>query len=174
MEKNASNLRLRLAALLLVGSLGACGDPPQTPPAPSSEAVTPMPAKTATPSGTTIAVGADPHRLDVGDGSVWVANRGADTVSRIDLATQAVVATVNVGASPLSVAVGEGSVWVANNLGDSVSRIDPRTNRAVHTIAVGKAPRGVAVGAGSVWVTVGKLDELVRIDPGTGKVVNRF
>ena len=97
MQKNASNLRLRLAALLLVGSLGACGNTPQTPPAPSSEAATPMRAKTATPSGTTIAVGADPHRLDVGEGSVWVANGGADSVSRIDVATQAVVGPERAG-----------------------------------------------------------------------------
>src|SRR5689334_8008048 len=76
-----------------------------------------------------IPVGSSPHRLAVGDGMVWVANSGTNTVSRIDPETNEVVDTIVVGQAPVSISVGEGAVWVGNNLGSSVSRIDPKTDQ---------------------------------------------
>ena len=43
---------------------------------------------------------------------MWVANGAGGTLSRIDPATNEVVATVDVGNRPSGVAVGNGDVWV--------------------------------------------------------------
>jgi YVTN family beta-propeller protein len=113
--------------------------------------------------------GPSPTALAVGAGAVWVANRFVvsggslghlpptmrGTVSRIDPATNAVVATIPVGHDPFGIAADDGAVWVANRTGFTVSRIDPRTNRVVATIRIGNRPQGIAVGAGAVWVAVG-------------------
>ena len=47
-----------------------------------------------------------------GRGAVWVANQFEYTVSRIDPATNKVVATIKVGIQPTDVAIGEGAMWV--------------------------------------------------------------
>ena len=75
--------------------------------------------------GEPIAVGKSPSDVAVGEGSVWVANAGDDTVTRIDASSGEVVGEpIAVGDSPSDVAVGEGSVWVANSGDDTVTRID--------------------------------------------------
>jgi YVTN family beta-propeller protein len=48
-----------------------------------------------------------------GFGSVWVTNYDDGTVSRVDPATNEVVATIEVGRHPDHIAAGEGGVWVA-------------------------------------------------------------
>jgi YVTN family beta-propeller protein len=109
--------------------------------------------------------GPGPVELAVGEGSVWVANRllgrngflpsgKRGSVSRIDPATNAVVATIRVGHEPSGIAVGGGAVWVVNGTDATVSRIDPHTNRVTATIRVGGRPQGIAVGNGAVWVSV--------------------
>jgi YVTN family beta-propeller protein len=104
-----------------------------------------------------IAVGADPAAVALGFGSIWVANKGDGTVSRIQLGASgqpARVRTITVGERPVDIAAGEGGVWVANARGHTVSRIDPATNRVTRTIDLHNPPAGIAVGAGRVWVTV--------------------
>jgi YVTN family beta-propeller protein len=114
--------------------------------------------------------GPSPTAVAVGEDAVWVASRfvGFDTitlhsnrkvrrgiVSRIDPATNSIVATIPVGLDPFAIAVGEGAVWVANRTSFSVSRIDPQTNGVAATIGVGNRPQGIAAGGGAVWVSVG-------------------
>jgi YVTN family beta-propeller protein len=106
-----------------------------------------------------------PTAIAVGMGAVWVAARpgfrccppervGTGTLTRIDPATNSVVATIPIGGNPAGVAVGEGSVWIADPGTRSVVRVDPKKDRVVR-IRVGGRPRGIAVGDGSVWVSVG-------------------
>ncbi len=79
--------------------------------------------------------------------NAYVANSGSGTVSVIDTATDAVVATVTVGTSPVGVAVSpDGSrVYVANENSDTVSVIDTATDTVAGTVNVGTFPVGVAV-----------------------------
>jgi YVTN family beta-propeller protein len=119
-----------------------------------------------------VALGTAPSSLAGADGSVWVTNDNAGTLSRVDPASRTVVETVPVGSSPSGVAVGEGAVWVTDNLSQTVSRIDPAVDRVVQTIAVGNAPEGVAVGDGSVWVANSSDGTLSRIDAVRGSVVD--
>ena len=50
--------------------------------------------------------------IAVGAGSVWVANNGDGTVSRIDPDTDTVVARIETGYHPQWLAVDNGFVWV--------------------------------------------------------------
>ncbi len=77
----------------------------------------------------------------------YVTNANGNTVSVIDVATNAVVATVPVGTTPEGVAVTpDGTlVYVTNTLDDTVSVIDAATNTVTATVVVGSRPFGVAV-----------------------------
>jgi YVTN family beta-propeller protein len=103
---------------------------------------------------TSLAAGHGPSGLVMGDGGIWVAYSGDDTVARIDPTTKAVTATIPVGDAPVGVAFGAGSVWVANSGDGSVTRIDPRTQKASATIAVGGSPQAITVADGRAWVTI--------------------
>ena len=50
--------------------------------------------------------------MSVGAGSVWVANSGDGTVTRIDPATNKTIATIAVGGSPQAITVAGGRAWV--------------------------------------------------------------
>src|ERR1019366_2879897 len=73
----------------------------------------------------------------------YVANAGSSTtVSVIDTATNAVVATVPVGTTPHGVAVNPAGTfaYVTNQTSNTVSVIDTATNTVVATVPVGTAP----------------------------------
>jgi DNA-binding beta-propeller fold protein YncE len=126
----------------------------------------------------------DPGITDVAVGAegVWVTGGGG--VTRIDPATNQVLAQIPVsGAGDRSrIAIGEGSVWVtAPELRDDGSRgnlvrIDPATNEIEETFHIGGPITGVGIGGGSVWVTIPGIGpgHLLAIDPATGEVLHRL
>ena len=124
--------------------------------------------ETADPSGQ-IPVGASPSAVAAGDGSIWVANGDAHSVSRIDPVKQVTIETIPVGNGPAGIAFGGGFVWVTNSLDGTVSRIDPQTNTEVQRIPVGNAPAGVAVDSRYVWVANSRDGTVTPIDRQTGK-----
>ena len=101
-----------------------------------------------------VRVGAGPAALDVGAGSLWVANTLGATVSRIDLATSAVIAVIPVGRGPAALATGPGSVWVAHQGSGTVSRIDPRTDQVTASVSVTGAPTALAIDGGRIWTGI--------------------
>jgi len=121
-----------------------------------------------------IPVGSAPAEVAVGSDAVWVTSTNDNTVSRIELATNAIRQTIPVGAGPAGVAVGGGAVWVANGLDGTVSRIDPATNREVDTVWTGNGPSGVAYGEGAVWVTNSVDGTVTRIDPDAARTPTTF
>ena len=94
--------------------------------------------------------------LAVGFGSVWVVERGDDTVRRIDPVTGRTQRVIAVGHVPADAAIGQGSVWVTSQCAGTLSRIDPATNRVVETIKLGYHPFVLKVGGGFAWVGVRK------------------
>ena len=104
----------------------------------------------------------------VGEGFVWVADKDANTVSRIDPRTRRKVGETRVGTEPDSIAVGEGAVWVTNTGSDDVSRIDPESFDE-RRFPAGRAPEGIVVGKGAVWVANQEAGTVTRIDPGGGE-----
>jgi YVTN family beta-propeller protein len=112
--------------------------------------------------------GSRPSAIALGEGAVWVANAGSNTVSEVGLRTARQIAAVNVALNPRGVAVAAGAVWVSAFGGDSVSRVQGSSSR---TIAVGRGPLGIAGGAGSVWVANSRAGTVSRIDPQHGRVL---
>lgn len=116
--------------------------------------------------------------LDVGKEAVWVVGGGGtlpsmfskSMLSRIDSATNQVVAEIPLDGYSEGIAIGEGAIWVGT--GNTVTRIDPKTNEVVARIPVGRDTWDrISVGAGAVWV-LKMMDAMVyRIDPATNLVV---
>jgi YVTN family beta-propeller protein len=63
----------------------------------------------------TVPVGHSPAGIAVGEGSVWVANAGDGTVTRIDPSTNPprLHQTIPVGGSPAAITIADGRAWVA-------------------------------------------------------------
>jgi YVTN family beta-propeller protein len=105
-------------------------------------------------------------------GCVWVTNRGSNSVSQIDPATNKVVRTI---ATPFVNAGGivdaNGSLWVGNDAsGDTeLLRIDPGTGR-ITKVKAGDRPAFVAAAGGSVWVANQNDHNVTRLDAATGAV----
>jgi YVTN family beta-propeller protein len=130
-----------------------------------------------------VEVGRLPAAITSGFGSVWVANQGDNSVSRIDEASHFVTATIGVGDRPQGVVACAGSVWVASLGNGLLARIDPTSNRVVATIEVSKSALAVACGRDGVWVagTTASPDSdapasdaesaLYRVDPITNQIV---
>jgi YVTN family beta-propeller protein len=80
---------------------------------------------------------------------LYVVNNESFSVSVIDTATLAVVATVKsgMGQRPVGVAVHPTGAWVyiTNAMSSNVAVLDTATNTVATTVAVGMSPRGVAV-----------------------------
>lgn len=109
-----------------------------------------------------VSVGSDPIPILYSNGSIWVANFvGTPSISRIDPATNTVIATITgigLTASPTALAEDDlGNVWVAcNDYGSgSLSRIDPATNTITASLNTddGYFNIGLGMGAGELWVS---------------------
>jgi peptide/nickel transport system substrate-binding protein len=122
------------------------------------------------PSGAKITkqvpVGDGPHALAVGAGSVWAANSGDGTVTRIDREGGQIV--IPVGDDTSGMAFGEGSLWVTDRQDETLYQISPKTNRVVDSIPVGNGPAAVAVAAGAVWIASDVHRSLKKIDIASG------
>lgn len=117
----------------------------------------------------------DPYGVAFGEGSVWVADRGVDSVLQVNPARNRVATRISVPGSPARLAVGDGAVWVTQESADSVARIDIASRAVVATIPLGGLATGEpALGAGSVWALDGTHRQVVRIDPATNSEVARI
>ena len=114
-----------------------------------------------------------PGALTAAEGSLWVTNPDAATVSRIDEETQTVIDTIPVGLAPSGIAAGDGVIRVVESGGPTVSRISTATDDLVgDPIELGNGPVDVAVGEDAAWVT-NRLDGTIsKIDPERGEVVD--
>jgi YVTN family beta-propeller protein len=117
-------------------------------------------------------VGRAPSAMAAGAGSVWVANAGDGTVSRIER-RRAQIVTIPVGQRPADVAFGAGSLWVTDR-GGAVSQVSPTVNRVVRRIAAGNAPGGIVAGYGALWVASEADRTVARIDLKRGAVTRKI
>ena len=97
----------------------------------NADAVVLLDAADVSAPGTTLAVGTRPVAVAVdGAGRAYVANRGSNTLSVIDLASRSVVDEVTVGNTPVSVQIDTGRaagplVYVVSLFGDNLAIYDP-------------------------------------------------
>jgi YVTN family beta-propeller protein len=86
--------------------------------------------------------------------NIWVTNNGSGTVSKINPATNTVIATVTTpGPRPEGIAFDGTNIWVANSSLGTVSRINPTTNTVIDSITVGTSPEAIAFDGTNIWVT---------------------
>lgn len=97
----------------------------------------------------------EPWRVAVGAGSIWVTNDREGTVSRIDPATNSIVATIEVARpgnnSANAIAADDTSVWVVAGV-LNLTRIDPSTNEVVATYPIDEPVDRLAIGDDALWV----------------------
>jgi len=114
-----------------------------------------------------------------GFGSVWVVNYRPDRVSRIDVATNRVVADIPIGRNGcLGIVATADRVWVPTCGDGVVNEIDPTSNSVVRRVPV-PIKRGregaFAIVDGSLWIPDNSSDStssaVVRIDPSTNRIV---
>ncbi len=98
--------------------------------------------------------------------AVWVTDKVGGTVTRIDPATNEVVAKIQTGLGAHHMAIDAHGVWIANYRANTVSRIDPATNRVVATIDHAGSGVGIASDGETVYVST-RYQGISRIDPDT-------
>lgn len=118
-----------------------------------------------------------PGGIAFGGGSVWVTDRYAPTVLRVDPAVNEVVDRLTLPREDLGtiftgeVAIGARSIWVGHggfNPGAFVERLDLETGRPQHRFPVlGGDADHLAFADGALWVGSTPSGELRRIDPRT-------
>ncbi len=105
---------------------------------------------------------------------VWLVTDAKGVLSKIDPATNAVIAQVAVPAGSAGVTYGEGYVWVSSPMANMLTGVDPKANKVVYSVEVGPGPRFVTTGAGSAW-TLNQGDGTVsRVDAKTGKLIKNI
>ena len=108
--------------------------------------------------------------ISVGPASVWVANFGDRTVSKIDIDARRVTATIPVGAAPMDLAAPSGFVWVSTE-DDRVLKIDAHTNQVVPGDTIRIKSRGaMSLGGERLWVLDTFDGQLRSIDARSGLV----
>ena len=136
--------------------------------------------------------GTAPSNIAVGEGAVWALDSDAETVTRIDLETQA-VKRFSAGPRPTDLAAGGGAVWVGNGAGSessevrfttSISRVDPGSLKVTGTVELSRPQSAsgpppsvgspqMAVGAGALWAA-GPDNRIYRIDPATSRITAKI
>lgn len=158
--------------VLLTGCAAPSATGEETPTTSTAPAPTPFPHTVIPVEG---AVG----ELAVAAGSVWV--NGDASVTRLDSATDEVIATIELDGWPHGIA-GDGSdVWVTvgacsppdpSSCDDGeLVRIDAETNQVVQTIPIGTWGYAIAIDGDTVWVTSFEDGLVVRVDASTEEVV---
>jgi YVTN family beta-propeller protein len=128
----------------------------------------------------TVPTGVQPANVAAAEDSIWVANRGDDSVTQVDPKTRAVLRTVPAGTTVGGMAAGAGAVWIGGSRGWKLVRLDP-TFHSRSTIPLAPGPNDfsvsavnpVAVGGGAVWVGQ-SAGGVAEVDPTSNRIVTKF
>ena len=113
--------------------------------------------------------------LKAGFGSVWVADRKAKQLYRVDPASAAIVARIPIGPLPSGIAVMPSGVWVSDDSDWKIRRIDPATNEVADTVAIGGTPSWFDDDATThLLVSQRGGGKVAVLDPATGTAVSSF
>ncbi len=104
--------------------------------------------------------------------SIWVTDRGINSVTKLDVSTGVLLGVYAVGKSPYGVAFDPvtNSVWVANRDSNTVTKLNAFTGAVDATYPVGNRPTSVTFDpvTKSVWVTNYASNNVSKIDVVTG------
>ena len=108
------------------------------------------------------------------DDAIWIPDRTAGTVVRVEAKDNRISAPIAVGATPCaSLAVAFTSVWVPSCGDRIIARITPSDLKvsAKAAIAVADPDGRIAAGVGSIWVITDRKGIVSRLDPDTNAAV---
>ena len=116
------------------------------------------------------------------NGTIWAANRAADTIRGFDASSGEVVATVSMapGSQPGDLAFAKGELYVAEEMGASpaIAIVDARTGDVVKRIAMpfGSRPHHVHASSGGNLVSVGLYgtDRVAVVDTATDELLGAW
>ena len=163
-------IRQAVFLLLLISAFAAFADPQAPKGAPLPPAEIPFARLTA---DAVVAVDLEPGAIESAD-DVWVSNRAAGTIVRIDAKENKPGKPVVVGAGPCaSLVVAFDSVWVPLCGDSTLARVDPKTSKITATLKTKLASGDgrIATGVGSIWAITDSKGVVSRIDPATNLAV---
>ena len=101
----------------------------------------------------------------MGKGASGPSIRADGSITRVDPATNKVVATIAAGVpgGGGEIAAGEGSIWVTT-FEYPITRIDPSTNTVAQQF-YGDGGDSIRAGLGAIWLTNLKAGTVWRLDP---------
>ncbi len=108
-----------------------------------------------------------------GAGAIWVPSDATGKISRIDPATNEVVATIDVVPGTFFLAFGFDALWAVSSDEQKLQRIDPATNEVISSVDLGNQPGFLAAGEGGVWVQEQGDGTVARVDPETNTLTQR-
>jgi YVTN family beta-propeller protein len=129
-----------------------------------------LPACGSSRSSGLIVTGHRPYDVLAAHDSVWVANLGSGTVSRIDPHRRRVVATIAVDPEPDGLVPSAEGVWVTSLRAHSLELVDARSNTVERRVDASAAAPDGQVQAGDVWVGGLLEDHVTAFDPVSGAV----
>jgi hypothetical protein len=100
-------------------------------------------------------VGSEPVAVAVGYGSVWAANSGNGTITRVALRGKR-VETLGLSDQPSAIATGANYVWVLSLRSKKVIRINPSTNLVTKKVRLSRPPIRVSANRTQVLVLIGE------------------
>jgi len=113
--------------------------------------------------------GAAPYAVAYDGTSIWITNRTANTVSRVDPLSGARTDFAT-GSGPRGVAYDGTYVWVANHASNTLSRFVPATG-ARTDFPTGAGPEAIAWDGNTLWVTNSASNTVWSMDPVSGLAV---
>ncbi len=108
--------------------------------------------------------------------SIWVANLGPNSVSKLRASDGAVLGTFPVGDSPVAVAFDGANIWVGNQNSRNVNKLRASDGTVLGTFAVGTTIRhlGVAFDGTNIWVTNNGDNSVSKLRASDGAVLGTF
>ena len=106
--------------------------------------------------------------------AVWVANRTAGTVTRVEAKDNKPGAPVQAGSQPCaSLVAAFDSIWVPLCGDGAIARVDAKTLKVTATVKMAGIPGDgrIATGVGSIWAITDRKGVVSRIDPDTNAAV---
>lgn len=122
-----------------------------------------------------LAASASPRFPTYAGGFLWVPGYGLHEVYKINVSTNAVVATVTgVTSNPYYTASDGTYLWVTCAGSAAARKINMSTNALSANVAVGTTPTGIRYFASHIWVANYTSSTISKIDPGTDTVVATY
>ncbi len=109
-----------------------------------------------------------------GAGAVWLATAAKGEITRVDPASNTVMARITVASGSDYLAFGHWARWAVSGSGNLIQKIDPVSNHAIRQIPLGRQPGFLVESEGAVCVQEQAGGTVARIEPATAAVTGRI